>query len=74
MDARYNGNVTTLLHSLREGGAGYGGVSANFYPWLHVWLMANFAKEVVRSQILMHGPNLVGITTSFKFPSICSVF
>lgn len=41
----YNGNVTTMLHSLRAGGHGYGGVSANFYPWVHVWLMNNFEKE-----------------------------
>jgi 4-hydroxy-tetrahydrodipicolinate synthase len=29
----YNGNCTTLLHSLKEGGRGCGLVSANFYPW-----------------------------------------
>ena len=32
----YNGNVTTTLHSLKAGGDGYGGVSANFYPWVRV--------------------------------------
>ena len=39
----YNGNVTTLLHSLREGGAGAGVVCANFYPHIVAWLCANFA-------------------------------
>jgi 4-hydroxy-tetrahydrodipicolinate synthase len=38
----YNGNVTTLSHSLAEGGAGAGVVCANFYPELVAWLVANF--------------------------------
>lgn len=42
---RYNGNVTTTLHSLKAGGDGYGGVSANFYPWVHAWLCANWEKQ-----------------------------
>lgn len=41
----YNGNVTTTLHSLKAGGNGYGGVSANFYPWVHAWLCANHKTE-----------------------------
>ena len=34
----YNANVETLLTSLRDGGHGFSGISANFYPQLHVWL------------------------------------
>lgn len=41
----FNGNVTTTLHSLKAGGDGYGGVSANFYPWVHAWLIENWEKE-----------------------------
>ena len=25
--------------------SGYGGVSANFYPWVHAWLIENWEKE-----------------------------
>ena len=36
----YNANVETLLPSLRLGGHGFSGISANFYPHLHAWLCA----------------------------------
>eukprot|EP00051_Salpingoeca_urceolata_P007591 m.98899 g.98899 ORF g.98899 m.98899 type:complete len:325 (-) comp15304_c0_seq1:116-1090(-) len=41
----YNGNVTTLLHSLKAGSHGYSGVSGNFYPWVHVWLTKNWNTQ-----------------------------
>jgi 4-hydroxy-tetrahydrodipicolinate synthase len=34
----YNANVETLLDSMRAGGKGFSGISANFYPHLHAWL------------------------------------
>eukprot|EP00937_MAST-01D_sp_MAST-1D-sp2_P001319 g1319.t1 len=34
----YNANVETLKFSNDLGGAGFSGISANFYPWLHVRL------------------------------------
>ena len=34
--------MTTLSHSLAEGGAGAGVVCANFYPQLVAWLCANY--------------------------------
>ena len=37
----FNANVETLLPSVRAGGAGFSGISANFYPHLHAWLCAN---------------------------------
>ena len=37
----YNANVETLLDSLLDGGHGFSGISANFYPRLHVWLIKN---------------------------------
>ena len=34
--------MTTLLHSLREGGSGGGVICANFYPHIVAWICANF--------------------------------
>lgn len=36
----YNANVETLLASIRMGGHGFSGISANFYPHLHAYLCA----------------------------------
>jgi 4-hydroxy-tetrahydrodipicolinate synthase len=36
----YNANVETLLFSNELGGAGFSGISANFYPYLHAKLCA----------------------------------
>lgn len=42
----YNANVETLMYSNGLGGAGFSGISANFYPWLHVRLCsADCSKE-----------------------------
>ena len=38
----YNGNVTTLSHSLAEGGAGCGVVCANFYPHIVAWICRRY--------------------------------
>ena len=43
----YNANVETLLPSLRAGGHGFSGISANFYPHLHAWLCKAARDEVV---------------------------
>lgn len=43
----YNGNVTGLLFSLREGGNGASVISANFYPHIIGWLCANWDKADV---------------------------
>jgi 4-hydroxy-tetrahydrodipicolinate synthase len=40
----FNGNVTGLLHSLKEGGNGASVVCANFYPHIVAWLCANHDK------------------------------
>jgi 4-hydroxy-tetrahydrodipicolinate synthase len=40
----FNGNVTGLLFSLREGGSGGSVVCANFYPHLVAWLCDNHDK------------------------------
>ena len=41
----YNANVETLLASNSMGGAGFSGISANFYPWLHARLCSAGATE-----------------------------
>lgn len=40
----FNANCQTLLRSLRDGGAGYCGIMANYHPSLYVWLCHNFEK------------------------------
>ena len=41
----YNGNCTTLLHSLQAGGDGFGGVTANYYPHLAAWLCKHWEDQ-----------------------------
>lgn len=41
----YNANVETLLVSNSMGGAGFSGISANFYPWMHARLCSKDVTE-----------------------------
>eukprot|EP00750_Incisomonas_marina_P012617 INCI17123.1.p1 GENE.INCI17123.1~~INCI17123.1.p1 ORF type:complete len:345 (+),score=64.95 INCI17123.1:129-1163(+) len=41
----FNANVETIAFSTAEGGAGFSGISANFYPQLHVWLVQAMQSE-----------------------------
>lgn len=41
----YNANASSLLHSLRVGGAGFSGIAASFYPDLIAWLCDHWAEE-----------------------------
>ena len=41
----YNANVETLLPSIRAGGNGFSGISANFYPHLLAWLCTAARRE-----------------------------
>ena len=43
----FNANAQTLLHSLRNGGAGYSGIMANFHPEIYSWLCDNIDDERV---------------------------
>lgn len=47
----YNANVETLLESNKMGGAGFSGISANFYPWLHARLCSADATEDDKAKI-----------------------
>lgn len=48
----YNANTATLLETLREGGAGFSGIMANFHPKLYAWLCENWEKEPERAEEL----------------------
>eukprot|EP00591_Stephanopyxis_turris_P000462 CAMPEP_0195523596 /NCGR_PEP_ID=MMETSP0794_2-20130614/22855_1 /TAXON_ID=515487 /ORGANISM="Stephanopyxis turris, Strain CCMP 815" /LENGTH=337 /DNA_ID=CAMNT_0040653621 /DNA_START=59 /DNA_END=1072 /DNA_ORIENTATION=- len=41
----YNANVETIAFSTANGGAGFSGISANFYPQLHSWLVKTMQDE-----------------------------
>lgn len=47
----YNANVETLLESNNMGGAGFSGISANFYPWLHARLCSSDASQHDKAKI-----------------------
>jgi hypothetical protein len=47
----YNANVETLLESNSMGGAGFSGISANFYPWLHARLCSSDVSEHDKAKI-----------------------
>lgn len=60
----YNANVETLLDSLLDGGHGFSGISANFYPRLHVWLIENVVTNNIagrrdKQQQLTHGDRVL---------------
>ena len=69
----YNGNVTTLLHSLKAGSDGYGGVSANFYPWMHAWLCANFDKEPEKAVKVQRFLTVAEALVKTKYPASAKV-
>ncbi len=46
----YNANSQTLLHTLKNGGAGFSGIMANFHPDLYAWLCDNFDKDEKKAQ------------------------
>jgi len=47
----YNANVETLHFSNKLGAAGFSGISANFYPWLHVRLCSPDISEADAERI-----------------------
>lgn len=48
----YNANASSVLHSLRCGGAGYSGIASNYYPRLWAWLCGNWREEPRRAEDL----------------------
>mmetsp|Transcript_27508 Transcript_27508/g.72303 ORF Transcript_27508/g.72303 Transcript_27508/m.72303 type:complete len:352 (+) Transcript_27508:99-1154(+) len=70
----FNGNVTTLSHSLQAGSQGYGGVSANFYPWMHGWLCANWAKAPEQARKVQRFLTVAEATVKTKYPASAKVY
>ena len=58
----FNANCQTLLQSLRDGGAGYCGIMANYHPALYVWLCHRFAEEPARADLLQSVLCMAGFT------------
>ncbi|MBQ2942030.1 MAG: dihydrodipicolinate synthase family protein [Clostridia bacterium] len=52
-----NANCQTLLQSLKDGGAGYCGIMANFHPELYAWLCENYKKNPEKAEEIQ---NLIG--------------
>lgn len=48
----FNANCQTLLQSLKDGGAGYCGIMANYHPSLYVWLCHNYESHKEKAEIL----------------------
>lgn len=70
----YNGNVTTTLHSLQAGGDGYGGVSANFYPWVHAWLCENWDKNIDGAVKVQRFLTIAEMVVKTKYPMSAKIF
>lgn len=63
----FNANGQTLLSSLRDGAAGYGGVMANFHPRLYAWLCANPNHE--RADEVAGFLSAAAFTESLSYPT-----
>lgn len=48
----FNANCQTLLSTLRDGGAGYCGIMANYHPRLYAWLCENFEREKEKAELV----------------------
>ena len=59
-----NANCQTLLSSLRNGGAGYCGIMANYHPELYVWLCENYEKEPEKAELVQSLLGTAGFTES----------
>ena len=59
-----NANCQTLLSSLRNGGAGYCGIMANYHPELYVWLCENYEKEPQKAELVQSLLGTAGFTES----------
>ena len=58
----FNANCQTLLQSLKDGGAGYCGIMANYHPSLYVWLCHNFEAQPEKAQLIQNFFCMSGFT------------
>ena len=64
----FNANIQTLLHSLKNGAAGYSGIMANFHPRLIAWLCDNFDKQPQKAEMVSNVLSMCGFTESPAYP------
>ena len=62
----YNANETTLKFSLEHGAAGYSGVAANFYPWIHTWLCEHWKDQPRTAEKVQQFLSLASTTSAQK--------
>ncbi len=67
----YNANTATLLETLRQGGAGFSGVMANFHPKLYAWLCENWEKEPEQAEELQAFLTMCSYIESRLYP-VCA--
>lgn len=70
----FNAEMSTLLYSLREGGNGFSGVAANFYPEIIVWLYNNFKNLPERVENLQHFLSVAEYLVEDYYPSSAKYF
>lgn len=62
----FNANAQTVLHSLKNGGAGFSGVMANFHPKLYVWLCEHPTDE--RAEYVQQMLSMAAFTERLAYP------
>lgn len=62
----FNANAQTTLLSLKNGGAGYSGIMANFHPKLYVWLCENPEDE--RAEYVQQVLSMTAFTEQLAYP------
>ncbi len=64
----FNANEQTFLHTLKNGGAGYSGIMANFHPALLVWLAEHFDSEPEKAEKLSDFLSMAAFTEGPAYP------
>lgn len=64
----FNANAQTLLHSLRDGAAGYSGIMANFQPDLLAWVCDNFEKQPKKVEEIFNVLSMMAFTEALAYP------
>jgi 4-hydroxy-tetrahydrodipicolinate synthase len=64
----FNANAQTLLHSLRDGAAGYSGIMANFHPDLLAWVCDNFDKQPEKVEEIFNVLSMMAFTEALAYP------
>lgn len=68
--ALFNANGQTMLETLRDGGAGYCGVMANFHPALWAWLCDNWDKDPEKAELVASALSQAAFIEYRTYPAI----